>query len=555
MAHTVSPLDRDQFCCPICLDMLKEPVAIPCGHSYCMGCISSYWGADDPSKTSSCPQCRQTFSPRPILKRNTILAEMVEKLSRMEVQESLPHSSVGPGDVGCDLCPAGASRAARSCLVCLASYCEAHLRSHQESPALRKHALVEASMQLQQRVCPHHDKLLEIYCRTDRQCVCVLCVVEEHRGHDAVPAAAERAEKQRQLGRSRRSSRQRVQAKEKELAELRRILESLKRSAQAAVEDSERIFTELLQSIERRRGEVRELIRGQEETAVSQTQQLMDKLEQELVQLKKRDAELEKLANTDDHIYFLQNCQSVSQKAELTESLSVTVVPLLDFGTVQSSVSALQKRLEDLFKRELPKISRAANTVKLLQSPEPRARPEFLYYSLQLSVDSRTAHRDLSVSQESRTVTVRTRDHSGPDHPDRFDYWCQVLCRQALSGRCYWEAEWSGGGVNIAVACKSMARKGDGNDAHFGHNDKSWSLFCSRKGCTFWHGNVATRIASPAAGKIGVYLDHKAGSLSFYCVSDTMTLLHRVQARFTEPVYPGFEFMCFGVSVTLCQVE
>ncbi|KAM4605216.1 tripartite motif-containing protein 16 [Polymixia lowei] len=359
----------------------------------------------------------------------------------------------------------------------------------------------------------------------------------------------------RQLGRGRRSSKQRIQAKEKELVELRKVLESLKLSAQAAVEDSERIFNELLRSIERRRSEVRELIRDQEKIAVGQAHELLGKLEQELAKLKRKDAEMEKLSNTEDHIYFLQNCQSVSQKTELTESLSVTVVPLLDFGMVQSSVSALQKRLEDLFKGELPKICRAANTVKLLQHPEPRGRPEFLYYSHQLTVDPRTAHRDLSVSRECRVVTVRTRDRSGPDYPERFDYWCQVLCSQALSGFCYWETEWNGGGVNVAVAYKSMPRKGDGNDAHFGRNDESWSLFCSRKGCTFWHGNVATRLATRATGKIGVYLDHRAGILSFYSVSDTMTLLHRVQAKFAGPVYPGFEFMCFGVSVRLCQVE
>ncbi|KAM3866168.1 tripartite motif-containing protein 16 [Diretmus argenteus] len=550
MAYPAAPLDWDRFRCSICLETLKDPVAIPCGHSYCMGCISNYWDEEDhSSKANNCPQCRHTFSSRPILKRNTILAEMVEKLTKSS------HGSLSPEDVACDCCPAGTSKAVRSCLVCMASYCETHLRPHGESPALRKHVLVEATVQLQDRVCPHHDKLLEIYCRTDQQCVCLLCVMEEHRGHDTVSAAAERTERQRQLGRSKRRSKQRIQAKEKELVELGKVLESLKRSAQAAVEDSERVFTEVLHSIERRRREVRELIRGQEETAVSQAQQLLDKLEQELVKLKRRDAELEKLSNTEDHIYFLQNYQSASQKTELIESLSVTVVPLLDFSKVQSAVSALQKRLEDLFKGELSKISRAANTVKLLQCPEPRVRPEFLYYSYQLSVDPKTAHRDLSVSQDSRAVTVRTRDHSGPDHSERFDYWCQVLCHQALSGRCYWEADCSGGGVNIAVAYKSMVRKGEGNDAHFGRNNKSWSLFCSRKGCTFWHGNVATRIASSATGKIGVYLDHKAGTLLFYNVSDTMTLLHRVQARFTEPVYPGFEFMCYGVSVVLCQVE
>uniref|UniRef100_A0A673WUI3 FinTRIM family, member 66 n=1 Tax=Salmo trutta TaxID=8032 RepID=A0A673WUI3_SALTR len=525
MAQT-GPRDREKLCCSICLEILKEPVALPCGHRYCMGCIRACWGEDDDSYIFSCPRCRQTFTPRPILKRNTILAEMVEKLNTGGLQAAPSGQRcryAEAGDVACDICLGGQIKATRSCLVCLASYCAAHLHTHNESPALKKHTLVEATMPLQGRICSHHDRLLEIYCRTDQQCVCLLCVMDEHRSHATVSAAAESTKK--------------------------------RHSAQTAVEDSQKIFTELICSVERRCCEVRELIRAQEKTAVSQTEGLILRLEQEVAELRKKDCELEQLSHTEDHIYFLQNCQSISKSTELTDTPRITVVPLVDFGQVRASVTALQKRLEDLFKGEWPKISRAAGTVKLLQCPEPRIRPEFLYYSCQLTLDPRTAHRDLSVSEENKVVTVRARDHSCLEHPERFDHWSQVLCTEALSGRCYWEAECSGSGINMAVAYKEMTRRGEGNDSHFGRNDKSWSLFCSRKGCTIWHNNVATRIPTSTSSRIGVYLDHRAGSLCFYSVSDTMTLLHRVQATFTQPLYLGFEFMCFGVFVKLCQME
>ncbi|XP_024291815.1 tripartite motif-containing protein 16 isoform X1 [Oncorhynchus tshawytscha] len=557
MAQT-GPLDREQLCCSICLEILKEPVALPCGHRYCMGCIRACWGEDDSSYIFSCPQCRQTFTPRPILKRNIILAEMVEKLNTGGLQAVSSGQRclyAEAGDVACDICLGGQIKATRSCLVCLASYCAAHLHTHNESPALKKHTLVEATMPLQGRICSHHDRLLEIYCRTDQQCVCLLCVMDEHKSHATVSAATESTKKRRQLGKTRKKSKLRMQAKEKELLDLRQALQSLKHSAQTAVEDSQKIFTELICSIERRCCEVRELIRAQEKTAVSQTEGLILRLEQEVAELRKKDCELEQLSHTEDHIYFLQNCQSISKSTELTDTPRITVVPLVDFGQVRASVSALQKRLEDLLKGEWPKISRAAGTVKLLQCPEPRIRPEFLYYSCQLTLDPRTAHRDLSVSEENKVVTVRARDHSCLEHPERFDHWSQVLCTEALSGRCYWEAEWSGSGINMAVAYKEMTRRGEGNDSHFGRNDKSWSLFCSRKGCTIWHNNVATRIPTSTSSRIGVYLDHRAGSLCFYSVSDTMTLLHRVQTTFTQPLYLGFEFMCFGVFVKLCQME
>eukprot|EP00063_Salmo_salar_P071921 XP_014046756.1 PREDICTED: tripartite motif-containing protein 29-like [Salmo salar] len=115
-----------------------------------------------------------------------------------------------------------------SCLACLASYCETHLQSHYESPALKRHKLVKATAQLQEKICSHHDKLLEVYCRTDQQCICYLCTMDEHKGHDTVSAAAERTEKQRQLGMSQQKVQQRFQEREKELKELQQAAESLK---------------------------------------------------------------------------------------------------------------------------------------------------------------------------------------------------------------------------------------------------------------------------------------------------------------------------------------
>ncbi|KAG9330593.1 hypothetical protein JZ751_023712, partial [Albula glossodonta] len=311
MAHAASFLDQDQFSCSICLDLLKDPVTIPCGHSYCMGCIKGCWDQDDHTGVYSCPQCRQTFTPRPVLGRNTILADMVEKLKKMGLQAAPPaHCYAGPGDVACDVCTGRKLKAVRSCLVCLASYCETHLQPHNESPALKKHKLVQATGNLQEKICSHHDKPLDIYCRTDQQFICYLCTIENHRGHDTVPTTAERTEKQKQLQATQRKFQQRIQEREKELQDLRQAVQSLTRSAQAAVEDSERIFTELIHSIERRRSEVTELIRDQEKAAVSEAEGLLERLEQEIAELRRRDADLEQLLHTEDHIHFLQSCKS-----------------------------------------------------------------------------------------------------------------------------------------------------------------------------------------------------------------------------------------------------
>ncbi|XP_036374444.1 E3 ubiquitin/ISG15 ligase TRIM25-like [Megalops cyprinoides] len=307
MAEASISVCQDQFSCSICLDLLKDPVTIPCGHSYCMDCIKGCWDQDDHTGVYSCPQWRQIFTPRPVLGRNTMLAEVVEKLKKTGPQAAPPaHCYAGPGDVACDFCTGRKCKAIKCCLVCLASYCKTHIQPHYEFPAFKKHKMIQASRQLEEMICSHHDKVMEVYCRTDQQCICYLCTMDEHRGHDTVSATAERTEKQKQLGETQRKFQQRIQEREKELQDLRQAVESLTRSAQAAVEDSEKIFTEMIRSIERRRSEVKELIRDQEKAAVSQAERLLKQLEQEIAELRRRDAELEQFSHTEDHIHFLQ---------------------------------------------------------------------------------------------------------------------------------------------------------------------------------------------------------------------------------------------------------
>ncbi|XP_036798413.1 stonustoxin subunit beta-like [Oncorhynchus mykiss] len=171
-----------------------------------------------------------------------------------------------------------------------------------------------------------------------------------------------------------------------------------------------------------------------------------------------------------------------------------------------------------------------------------------------LTLDLNTVNRLLSLSEENRKVTWRTEKKPYPDHPERFEDCRQVLCREGLTGRCYWEVEWSGRGAGIGVTYKGINRRGEVQDCWLGYNDKSWSLNCSDNSYRAWHNNKPTTIDAPSSSphRVGVYLDWPAGTLSFYrASSDTLTHLITFTSKFTEPLYPGFRVWGFGDSVSL----
>ncbi|XP_058872516.1 E3 ubiquitin-protein ligase TRIM47-like isoform X1 [Acipenser ruthenus] len=382
---------EDQFSCSVCLDLLKDPVTIPCGHSYCMGCIKNCWDQTDHTGVYSCPQCRKTFTPRPDLCRNTMLAEVVEKLKKTGLNPPPAQSYAGPGDVPCDFCTGRKFKAVKSCLTCLASYCETHVKPHSEVTPLKRHKLVNAIGNLEQKLCAEHQRLCEVFCRTDQTCICWLCADEDHKSHDTVSAEKERSVKQKQLGETQTEIQQRIQERLKEIEELKQAVKTLKRSACIEIKESEKIFTELIRSIEKIHTEVIELIGANEKAAVNQAEGRMKKLEQEIAELRRRNAELKQLSETEDHIHFLQNFQSLCAPPEAGDLPSVTVNTDISFEAVRKAVSELKDHIEDFCKGELVKITTTVNEVAVysLQASEPRNRAEFLklyevaVYSLQ----------------------------------------------------------------------------------------------------------------------------------------------------------------------------
>uniref|UniRef100_A0A8C4ST05 Uncharacterized protein n=1 Tax=Erpetoichthys calabaricus TaxID=27687 RepID=A0A8C4ST05_ERPCA len=363
---------QDRFTCSVCMDTLSDPVSIPCGHSFCLKCLTNYW---DQSQVCSCPQCRENFTTRPELRRNTL--------------DPLSQNYAGPEDVECDVCTGKKFRAVKSCLTCMASFCQTHL--------------------------------LEIYCRTDDMCIFAKCVVTEHNGHKIVELETEREEKQVSgmyclMGEDQR----------------RREINTTQNACQllGPRKPSFRFSSEEAQHMEAPRA--------------------MEKCTQCPLRHK---------------LYFI-NCLS-------------------DF--------------------------------------------------IPLTMDPNTVNCYLRLCEKNKKVTWEMTETEYPDHPDRFEYLSQVLCREALTGNHrHWEVECIGDYVSVGVSYQGLSRNGLGNECGLGNNDKSW--------CLSW-----------VNSQIGVYLDWPVGSLSFYSVSHTMTLLQTFNTSFIEPLYLGFWLGCDS-SVTNCPL-
>uniref|UniRef100_A0A8C5BZR6 Uncharacterized protein n=1 Tax=Gadus morhua TaxID=8049 RepID=A0A8C5BZR6_GADMO len=486
MAQQNSLLDQDRYCCSICLEQLCNPGTLTCGHSYCLDCIRQHWDNQALRGVYSCPQCRQTFERRPALVKNTILADVMEDLKRTRLRDTPPdHCYAGPEDVGCDVCTGRKMKAIKTCLVCLVSYCEDHLQSHYLVAGLKRHKLVEPTADLQNNICPRHNEVMNVFCRQDQQAICHLCSIEEHRSHDTVSAEAERNERQKELSGHQRATRARVKEVEQDLEVLQQEMDSINLSADEAVKRADEISADHIRSIERRRSEVIEETRTEQKAGLKRIQDLRKSLEQELVQMKRSGDDLDRLSQTQSHVTFLQKYPW------------------------NNSIRRSTRRPT----KEAP--------VEVLLPEQPHTRAQFLTYSCEMGIDPSTTR--LLLTRSNRGVFKQVGTAGG----------CRS--KEILTGRHYWEVKWRAGFVAITVGYKDSSWIHQG----FGKDSQSWALIIRLDAVQFQHNGITTLIPGPPPSRVGVYLDYRAGTLCFYSISDTMTLLQGVQTTFTQPLYAG----------------
>lgn len=602
--------EEETFVCSVCLDTLKDPATLPCGHSYCLACIQSHWDKKDSKGQHSCPQCRQVFSPRPSLAKSTVLVEAMEKLR----SNSLKQSSTTV-----------VSSAPPSMPIYLEILPDTGPRQGSMYPRLPT---------VDPRPCPQHNQPLDLFCHEDKECVCEVCCQHGHKGHRVLKPQEERRERQKELVQMQEDVQRRLKETEKKLHELPHTARQDKALVQALQQESADLFSELVKSVNLTGAEVGELLCAHESSLGSHVEGQFNRLEQEVARLRWKSEELSRLADMQDNICFLKNfltMEPVGQTGAIGESVPIQEAEVV--ASIRSAMKELQKSIQDLCKGSMAKIvtllnhdpvapapncaAAATNSDQAAQNtvyettdppplppprpqwhdnsrksqplhpacpqasappppcppprpqappvtttgplnPEPKTREELLKFRAEPTMDPNTVYRHVQLSDGGRKATMRAENLNPPDHPERFLFWRQVLCREPLAGSpYYWEVEWTGQKITIGVAYKDMERKGSDDRSRLGHNALSWSLYWSGTGFSFWHNGQEKLLGSPKARRIGVYLDQHAGILAFYRITDNQAdLIHWHECQFDGPLYPGFRFWAgVGATVTVCQLD
>ncbi|XP_078257280.1 E3 ubiquitin/ISG15 ligase TRIM25-like isoform X2 [Rhinoraja longicauda] len=325
--HGSSPrqmrVSADRLLCSICLEVFRQPATIPCGHSFCLECIEQLWERQAGSAAYTCPQCRQAFDPRPPLRPNPVLCGIALDLAAVGEPQAEAETEAAPGLTPCDVCTAERQPAARSCLLCLASYCERHLRPHRRSPAFRDHPLAPPAADVGRRKCGPHRKHLELYCRTDKAFICGLCLAADHRTHRVVPLDEEaeslKVKPGKELKKADLEMGKQLQETLLEIGSLQQDMDSIVRTSEKVELEITNHFSAMTESIEETLRVVIEIIGREQQAALSQAKAIRAQLEQKCMELREKKLQLEILASKSDNFKLVQESLCFSTASQVPD--------------------------------------------------------------------------------------------------------------------------------------------------------------------------------------------------------------------------------------------
>ncbi|KAM8992074.1 E3 ubiquitin-protein ligase TRIM47 isoform 2-T2 [Ara ararauna] len=507
LALAAPGLPDGPFGCPICLDLLKDPVTVPCGHNFCQRCLGALRQRAGPSDGSGgaggavrCPLCQEPVPAALRLRKNRALCEVLPLLAAAAGGSSPPSpaagSSMAPGAekeedaaaaegavVLCDVCPAGSRvAAARSCLVCLASFCEAHLEPHRRAAAFRAHRLVAPLRRLEEGLCPRHLQPLDGFCRAEQACVCARCRAHDHRGHEVVPLEREREHKEAQ------------QAK--------------------FLSDAENELEELAVTIAQAKKMV-ELIKEFQALKVAMEENLSPAL------------------SLPNELNFTKCAQAVS-----------AVKGVLSTACKNQWDHLQGKGIEEQSYQEIAEVLAVSRLPEKLNSPTcQESRDYFLKFAFIIDLDSDTADKFIHLFGTKGAKRVLC-PIPYPESPTRFINCEQVLGLNLMNrGNYYWEVELIDGWVSIGVIAEDFDPHESYTRGRLGRNEKSCCLQWNGQNYVVWFGGFESVIQQPFFQTIGVFLEYSEKALTFYGVKDSkMTCLQQLKVSpFAKGIFDPFQ--------------
>ncbi|XP_037540328.1 E3 ubiquitin-protein ligase TRIM39 [Nematolebias whitei] len=579
MSLNGSFLSEEQFMCSICLDVFTNPSSTPCGHSFCMTCISRYW---DGSQVYQCPLCKKTFQKRPDLQINRTLREitdqfksmnggfvvgknkkggkggrgarsghLMEELKRMfpkpltkeNVNQTIEEDS--QGDSIFTLLPPVTALLASSVPDTTVAGSPSNAFAHPPfvhprhcSNGLRRFTLSGAATSQHVPLCETHLRGLMLYCRSDQMCICPECEVEDHNDHDTVSVETEWMETKPRLRISEEEIQEMIGERTRKIEEIKTSVTEVEMAVERETSGSVRLFSKLVSAIERSQAELMEAVEISRRAAHNHADAVIRQLEQEIEELRQRETALAELAQSDDHIYCVQTFPDLSRPPVTKDWSGVSLNPDLGTATIYRSLSAMLEKFQD----ELKSVVENGFPATVLDTSPVRIQPrakKIQAYALNVSLDTNTAHPRLVLSEDLKTVWCADRHHHVPDSPERFDRVVCVLGREAISsGKHYWEVEVNGKtDWDLGVARQSVNRKGK---IDYTPNNGFWFLSLRDKNKYAFRTEPYTDVElNLRPHKIGIFVDYEKGEVSFYNV-DSKVHIYSFHDVFTENIYPFF---------------
>ncbi|XP_051256036.1 E3 ubiquitin-protein ligase TRIM39 [Dicentrarchus labrax] len=572
-------LSDEQFQCSICLDVFNNPSSTPCGHSFCMSCISRYW---DGSKVCQCPLCKKTFQKRPDLQINRTLREITEQFRSMrggggvgrekrggrgeggdagipddlfnELKKKLPRPLPKvPVSLPCEsqvesiptsLAPVTTSLASsvpnQSAIAALnqTSVPPPLPPPFSRSSGRRRFTVSGAASSHSLPLCEIHHRGIMIYCRTDQVCICPECANEDHYDHDTVTVETKWMEVKAQLSVSGEEIQEMIRQRIRKIEEIRKSVTELELAVERDTAGSVCLFSALVSAIERSQAELMEVMEMSRRAAEHQADAMIRQLELEVDELRRRGSALAELAQSDDHIHCVKTFPNLSSPPHAKDWSAVSVNSDLGTGTIYRSLAVQVER----FQEELKKIADTGFPALVLEPSPVRTQPRIKRiqeYAVNVTLDSDTAHPRLIISEDMKSVRCGDRHQLLPDNLERFDRVVCVVGREKISsGRHYWEVEVGGKtDWDLGVARQSINRKGK---IEVTPSNGYWFLSLRDKNKYAFRTEPSTDVhLNLRPHKIGIFVDFEKGQVSFYNV-DAKIHIYTFNDTFSECIYPFF---------------